>query len=93
LRSGSLFTCEIQFINTPRIKNNYIDSKDTERSLFINPEIFCKGDTNKLSPTLVMLIKHNDIIERSNIKLPYKVNRDIGALYGTLQRRLIFKWL
>src|SRR5699024_309897 len=81
-----------EFISTCSI-NNYVESKDTKRSMFINTEIFCNGDTNKLDPTLVMLIKHNDIIERNNIKLPYKIYRDSGTLYGKLQSRLTFKWL
>ncbi len=58
----------------------------TARPLIINPEIVCACNRNRINATLCQLTIVNDTIEK-NVKLPYKIFRRDGAVFGSLVSR------
>lgn len=77
-----------EFVNRNSDENLDINSVYRERTLFINPEIFYKGDVSRINPTLVSLINHYDIIEKNNIHLPKKLAIKSGDIFGELKDRV-----
>jgi len=64
---------------------------ERKRALFINPEIFFSKSENDINLILASTVKKNDIIERNNVKLPFKIAVERGS--AMLYRRLNFKWI
>lgn len=58
-----------------------------ERPLFLNPEIIFCGDRNRVNATLCRLVMNADHLEKSGIKLPWKLWLEKGCEYGRLYRR------
>jgi hypothetical protein len=58
-----------------------------ERPLFLNPEIIFCGDRNRVNATLCRLVMNADHMERSGVRLPWKLWLGSGAEYGRLYRR------
>lgn len=59
----------------------------SNRPLFVNPEIFYKGDKNQISPMLCDMVMESDVIERNKIPLPYKVWHDSSEKFGKFYTR------
>ncbi|GIP08254.1 hypothetical protein J1TS5_04240 [Paenibacillus macerans] len=62
----------------------------TMRPFFLNPEIICCGDKNKLESGIVQLMIHFNILEKSGVKLPIKAALKPHAKYGKLVTRKTF---
>lgn len=59
----------------------------TERPILMNPEIVYNGDKNNINKTLIKLISANDVLEKNNILLPWKVWFNKGDGSGRLYAR------
>lgn len=62
----------------------------TRRPFFLNPEILCCGDKNKLESGITQLMVHYNILEKSGIKLPIKAVVEPHGKYGKLVKRKVF---
>ncbi|MDU0330504.1 hypothetical protein RW092_09840 [Paenibacillus sp. 3LSP] len=62
----------------------------TRRPFFLNPEIICCGDKNRLQSGIVQLMIHYNILERSGVKLPIKAIVEPHSQYGKLVKRKKF---
>ena len=75
-------------------KEKCIISKDERKvnatPLFINPEISYQGSRNRIVGNLARLIKENNILEKNDINLPWKVWINHNANFGKLVRRETF---
>ncbi len=58
-----------------------------ERPLFLNPEIIFCGDRNRVNATLCRLVMNADHLEKSKVRLPWKLWLDKGCEYGRLYKR------
>ena len=58
-----------------------------ERPLFLNPEVIFCGDRNRVNATLCRLVMNADHLEKSKVRLPWKLWLDKGCEYGRLYRR------
>lgn len=61
-----------------------------ERPLFVNPELFYKGNRNRIDAALVTLVDHFDKLEKSKVLLAWKVFRKPNESFGQLYRRKTF---
>jgi len=59
----------------------------TERPILMNPEIVYNGDKNNINKTLIKLITSNDVLEKNNVLLPWKVWFNKGNGSGRLYAR------
>ncbi|MFW6008336.1 MAG: hypothetical protein ACOCP8_03630 [archaeon] len=57
------------------------------RPLFFNPEIVYRGDKNKISGELCKMVLDNDILEKKNIKIPWKIWISKREKNGRLYKR------
>src|SRR5690625_7795831 len=64
-----------EFVNARELKE--FNRNVTSRTLFLNPELFYVGDRNKIDGKLATLVFENDILEKNNIKLDWKVYKYI----------------
>ena len=64
---------------------------ERKRALFINPEVFFSKSENDINLILASTVKKNDVIERNNIKPPFKIAVERGS--AKLYRKLNFKWI
>ncbi|WP_232282358.1 hypothetical protein, partial [Paenibacillus sp. oral taxon 786] len=62
----------------------------TRRPFFLNPEIICCGDKNKLQSGIVQLMIHYNVLEKAGVKLPIKAVVDPHGQYGKLVKRKKF---
>ncbi|MDY7989804.1 hypothetical protein UY286_05220 [Paenibacillus polymyxa] len=62
----------------------------TRRPFFLNPEILCCGDKNKLESGITQLMVHYNILEKAGIKLPIKAIVEPHGKYGKLVKRKVF---
>ncbi|MCP1133305.1 hypothetical protein NKT34_08390 [Paenibacillus polysaccharolyticus] len=74
-----------EFANTHELKIH--GRHVTRRPFFLNPEILCCGDKNKLESGITQLMIHFNILERAGIKLPIKAVVEPHSTYGKLVRR------
>lgn len=74
-----------EFANTHELKIH--GRHVTRRPFFLNPEILCCGDKNKLESGITQLMIHFNILERAGIKLPIKAVVEPYSKYGKLVRR------
>lgn len=62
----------------------------TRRPFFLNPEILCCGDKNRLQSGIVQLMIHYNILEKTGVKLPIKAVVEPHGKYGKLVKRKRF---
>lgn len=77
-----------EFVNARELKE--FNRNVTSRTLFLNPELFYVGDRNKIDGTLATLVFENDILEKNDIKLDWKVYKKSGHTFGRLYNRKTF---
>ena len=65
----------------------------TERVLFVNPEIMFAGDKNRINATLCRMVIGADRIERTGLRMPWKVWLKEGHQFGRLYRRQTYNRL
>lgn len=62
----------------------------TRRPFFLNPEILCCGDKNRLQSGIIQLMIHSNILEKVGVKLPIKAVVEPHGQYGKLVKRKKF---
>lgn len=81
IRKGILY----EIVDTETLKKH--GRAIEERPIYFNPEIIVAADKNQINLTLCRIHWANDRLEKTNIKLPWKIWYAPGAKYGRLYRR------